>query len=94
MVICERCKSDMAPLKTFVWESHESHYATCVFGSFRKVNLEEALSEPQYADDREFVELYQELWQEEKESKAPGEKESQYSFCECRNKHIVGIIKD
>ena len=61
MVICDRCKSDMAPLKTFVWEGHENHYATCVFGTFRKVTIEDALTDA-YKDDREFVELYQELW--------------------------------
>ena len=38
MVICDRCKSDLAPLKTFVYESHELHYAKCVFGSFRKIS--------------------------------------------------------
>ena len=38
MVICDRCKNDLAPLKTFNYESHELHYAKCVFGSFRKVS--------------------------------------------------------
>lgn len=64
MVICDRCKSDLAPLKTFSYETSELHYAKCVFGSFRKVSQDEALDE-KYAEDREFVELYQEIWQEE-----------------------------
>lgn len=94
MVICERCKSDLAPLKTFTYESPELHYARCVFGSFRKVGITEAMTQPEYAEDREFVELYQELWQEEKAKQKPGEKPIEYSFCECRKKHIVGIVKD
>ena len=72
MVICDRCKGDVAPLKTFRWESHELHYATCVFGSLRKVTIDEALTKAEYAGDREFVELYLELWEEEKLSAAPG----------------------
>lgn len=47
MVICERCKFDLAPLKTFKWESHELHYATCVFGSMKKVTIEEATTQPE-----------------------------------------------
>jgi len=98
MVICERCKSDLAPLKTFTYESPELHYARCVFGAFRKISIDEALA-PEYAEDREFVELYQELWQEEKAKAAKNpssnnDKPVTYSFCECRRKHIVGIVKD
>lgn len=92
MVICERCKHDLAPLKTFEYESHELHYAKCVFGSFRKVTIEEALG-AEYAEDREFVELYQELWQEEVQGLQPGQPKPDLSFCECRKKHIVGIIR-
>ena len=92
MVICDRCKQDLAPLKTFNYESHELHYAKCVFGSFRKITIEEALG-PEYIQDHEFVELYNELWQEEKENLKPNEKPADYSFCECTKKHIVGIIK-
>ena len=93
MVICERCKSDLAPLKTFDYESHELHYAKCVFGAFRKLTIEEAMTE-EYAEDREFVELYKEVWEEENQLLEPGEPSTNYSFCECRKKHIVGIIKD
>ena len=93
-MICERCKGDLAPLKTFKWESHELHYATCVFGALRKVEIAEALEKPEYAGDREFVELYQELWQEEKSALEPGQPEPHFAFCECRNKHIVGIIRN
>ena len=93
MVICERCKSDLAPLKTIDYESHEYHYAKCVFGSFRKISVDEAM-EPDYAEDRDFVELYQELWDEEL-AKVPHDQDPPvYAFCECRKKHIVGIVKD
>ena len=92
MVICERCKSDLAPLKTFEYESHELHYAKCVFGAFRKVTAEEAMTE-EYAEDREFVELYTELWAEENALLDADETAPSYSFAECRKKHIIGIIK-
>mmetsp|Transcript_40654 Transcript_40654/g.53327 ORF Transcript_40654/g.53327 Transcript_40654/m.53327 type:complete len:127 (-) Transcript_40654:593-973(-) len=93
MVICDRCKNDLAPLKTFTYESHELHYARCVFGSFRKVSEAEATEET-YAEDRDFVELYQELWQEELSKLGPNDKRPELAFCECRKKHIVGIVRD
>lgn len=43
MVICERCKQDLAPLKTFAFEDKDLHYAKCVFGAFRRVTLKEVL---------------------------------------------------
>jgi len=57
MIICDRCKSDLAPLKTFDFIREDLHYAKCVFGSFRKVDVKEALENPVYQADREFVEL-------------------------------------
>lgn len=76
MMICQRCKQDLAPLKTFRFVSPELHHATCVFGAFKRVEISEALPEveaadikscaAQYdADDTEFVELQLELWKEE-----------------------------
>lgn len=92
IVICERCKSDLGQLKNFVYESHENHYARCSFGFFSKVSLEDA-KQDEYADDREFVELYEELWEEEK-AKNPGAKQPVYAFSECIKRHIVGIVRD
>ena len=65
MVICDRCKNDLAPLKTLDYEGYDKHYAKCVFGSFRRITLEEAVG-PEYEDDQDFVNLYTELWEEEK----------------------------
>jgi hypothetical protein len=67
MVLCERCKQDLCPLKTLDFEKEDLHYAKCVFGSFRQVSVEEALKNPIYQDDREFVELNYEIYQEEVE---------------------------
>merc|ERR1712091_639171 len=68
MVICDRCKSDLAPLKTIEYESNDLHYAKCVFGAFRKVSIEEATESPVYAEDADFVSLYRdEIWPEENE---------------------------
>ena len=93
MVICERCKSDLAPLKTFDYEQHDLHYAKCVFGAFRKISLEEAMGQ-EYSEDHEFVELYKDIFAEEAQGAKPGEKPTEFAFCECRKKHIVGIVKN
>jgi hypothetical protein len=93
MVICERCKCDLAPLKTIEFEKHDLHYAKCVFGSFRKISIEEAFGQD-YVEDREFVELYKDIFQEEILALKPGAKKPDFAFCECRKKHIVGIIRD
>lgn len=34
MILCERCKCDLAPLKTVDYISQELHYCKCVFGTF------------------------------------------------------------
>ena len=39
MIICERCRSDLAPLKTFEFHTNELHYAKCVFGAFRRIEV-------------------------------------------------------
>jgi hypothetical protein len=64
MVICERCKSDLAPIKTFVYMAPELHFAKCVFGTLMRVDVEKALQEKAegseellYKDDKDFVEL-------------------------------------
>lgn len=91
MVICDRCKTDLQALKNISYESHEKHYCKCVFGSFRKISVEEAM-EPEYEEDKDFVDLYSEIWQEEKQKIKPGSDAPINSFCECMNKHIVGIV--
>jgi hypothetical protein len=92
MVICDRCKADVAPLKTFDYISPDLHYAKCVFGTLRKVDADEAISHADYEADREFVELYMALNNDEIANSNATELE-EFAFCECRNKHIVGIIK-
>ena len=44
------------------------------------------MTDLKYKEDREFVELYCELLQEEQLN--------HFAFCECRRGHIVGIVKD
>ena len=46
-MICERCSQDIAPLKTFNFESDELHYAKCIFGALKKVELSE-VADPMY----------------------------------------------
>jgi hypothetical protein len=66
MIICERCKQDLAPLKTVDFQSEELHFSKCVFGSFKPVDLIDAMTD-RYEEDREFIELYNGLHQEEVE---------------------------
>lgn len=64
MIICDRCQSDLAPLKTVDYISDDLHFAKCVFGTFKKVEVIDALS-AKYIEDREFVELYKDINTEE-----------------------------
>lgn len=57
-LLCDRCKQDIAPLKTLDFVSPDLHHAKCVFGTLRRVEVEEALEDPAYANDRDFCELY------------------------------------
>ena len=111
MVICERCKSDLAPIKTFVYMSPELHFAKCVFGTLMRVNHEKATQdtgedkELLYKEDQDFVELQWEMWQEElREMQDKGkvivddygmsmDSPDYFAFCECRKKHIVGVVR-
>jgi hypothetical protein len=57
-MICDKCLADIAPLKTILFESEELHFAKCVFGTLRRVEVEEALNNLLYKEDLEFIELY------------------------------------
>ena len=56
-MICERCLQDVAPMRTLDYINDELHYAKCVFGSLKRVELSE-VNDPIYAADKEFVEIY------------------------------------
>lgn len=94
-IICERCRLDLAPLKTVDFLSEDLHFAKCVFGTFRKVEIEDALNDPKYAEDRDFVQLYIDINKDEAvKNDEKGLASQLFAFCECRKGHIVGIIKD
>jgi hypothetical protein len=65
MIICDRCKQDLAPLKTFDFINADLHHAKCVFGSFRRVEVEDALQSTDYEQDRDFCKLYSEMHEDE-----------------------------
>jgi hypothetical protein len=44
-VICDRCKQDLAKLKTFEFQNPEQHHAKCVFPNFKRVEIAEVLSD-------------------------------------------------
>ena len=95
MIICERCRLDLAPLKTVDYVREDLHFAKCVFGTFKRVEVQDALSEAKYFEDRDFVEINIDIHKEECEkAEAAGEFWPELAFCECRKGHIVGIIKD
>ena len=64
MVICERCKQDIAMLKTVDYVKDDLHFAKCVFGTLKRVEVDDALTQ-KYSEDRDFISLYMELNQEE-----------------------------
>ncbi|CDW71563.1 nucleic acid helicase [Stylonychia lemnae] len=101
-VICDRCKQDIAPLKTFDYISDDLHYAKCVFGALRRVEIQEA-SHSQYDEDREFIDIFLEIFEKEKFSipeeqlyiSTPQNNKIYYfAFSKCRQNHIVGIVKN
>jgi hypothetical protein len=63
-----------------------------VFGALKKVEIKEALTNPAFVQDLEFIELYEDYFRQEAASKP--QLKTAYSFCACRSNHIVGIIKD
>lgn len=95
LMICERCSQDIAPVKTFDFISADLHYAKCVFGSLKRVELAEAQS-AKYAEDRDFVELYLEDYDtlrsvinannKNYRPPLPGQEQPprDYAFAECR----------
>lgn len=64
MIVCERCSSDLAPLKTVDFISGDLHFTKCVFGTFKKVEIVDALCS-KYLVDKDFVEMYIEFNKEE-----------------------------
>ena len=89
-IICERCKQDLALLKTVDFVSEDLHFAKCAFGFLRRVEVADALTE-KYTDDSDLVQLYVEM---QKEEKLAGTAAEDFGFCECRKGHIVGIMKN
>ncbi len=89
MIVCDRCDSDLAPLKTVDYFSNEMHFCKCVFGTFKKIEVQDALT-AKYQEDREFVDIYLDL---QKEEEALGQKH-EFAFCACRKGHIIGVVKD
>lgn len=56
-LICERCNADIAPMRTFDFIHNDLHYAKCVFGTLKRIELPEAQSSL-YDSDRDFIDLY------------------------------------
>ena len=84
-MVCERCYEDIARLKTFEYIDNAHHYAKvfvldfistkrskCVFGSLKRIEIEEAKSSL-YDEDRDFIDLYLEIFNDQKAT-VPDEK--------------------
>ena len=89
MIICERCKQDLALLKTVDFVSEDLHFAKCAFGFLRRLEVADATCE-KYSADNDLVQLYLEMQKEDQLADA----QQDFAFCECRKGHIVGIIKN
>ena len=98
-LICDRCSTDIAPVRTLDFISSDLHYAKCVFGTLNRVELAEAQSH-QYAADKDFVELYLEDYENLKAAikvgapKSSMETSRDFAFAKCRNEHILGVVVD
>ena len=101
-MVCERCYEDIARLKTFEYIDNAHHYAKCVFGSLKRIEIEEAKSSL-YDEDRDFIDLYLEIFNDQKATvpeekmwtkNTQGQDMCYFAFAKCRFNHIVGIIKD
>ena len=54
MIICERCKQDLAMLKTVDFIRDDLHFAKCAFGFLRRVEVADAQSD-KYLEDHDLV---------------------------------------
>lgn len=101
-MICQRCREDIAPLKTFNYEHHDRHLAKCVFGTLYRVEIEDAQTNPLYIKDRDFIDLHVDT--EFRSSSIPSTEyinavpktleqlKEKYAFARCKNNHVLGII--
>lgn len=64
MIICERCKQDLAMLKTVDFVKDDLHFAKCAFGFLRRVEIGDAKSE-KYSADSDLVNLYIDMQKED-----------------------------
>ena len=96
-ILCEKCESDVGLLKTVHYVSDELHHARCVFGHLRRVEVDEAIRDPeglyQNDDSKEFVEIQLEMFKEEA-SENESTKPPKFALSTCRNHHMIGVVVD
>lgn len=69
-VVCQRCQSEVALLKTLKYIANDKHHAKCSFGFLRRVEIEAILKDENkiYLTDeanKGFVDCHMEQWKEE-----------------------------
>jgi Holliday junction resolvase RusA-like endonuclease len=57
----------------------------------KRVEIQDALNNSIFSEDREFVDLFIEKFKEEE---LMIKDKINYAFCVCRSNHVVGIVKD
>ena len=100
-ILCKRCNQTVSLLKTVDYISDDKHLAKCIFGHLRRVEEQEIIEDKAnfYSDkdNRDFIQMYLEIFNEWREADPKDEVTPalpKYAFAECRNHHIVGVIKD
>ena len=109
-LVCERCLQDIAPMKTFEFINNELHYAKCVFGTLRRIEMEELFERDEndlgkYEEDKDFIDIYlnefdaiREVIAQSQRQKNPKQQPSEQphdrAFAKCRNDHVLGLVVD
>ena len=65
-LLCEKCETEVGLLKTVHYVSDEMHHARCVFGFLKRVEVDDAIKDPeglfQDSDSKEFFEIQLEMF--------------------------------
>lgn len=65
LMICAKCQLDISPLRTIDYIKDDMHHAKCIFGTLKRISIEEA-QDPMYIEDQDFVEMYKDQFQSER----------------------------
>ena len=69
-LLCDKCDQEVSLLKTVKFISADYHYAKCVFGHLRRVEIQDVINDVDgyYSDQdsKAFIDIYLEIFDEKK----------------------------